>query len=85
MNKSPRTITYLLNSTPPGGKSKTRHLVNTCFSGHCQRLAPEYAKAAEKLAQQNPPLYVAKVDATEQKQLAERFAVKGFPTLLFFT
>lgn len=47
-------------------------------------MAPEYAKAAQRLAQNDPPYYLAKVDATEQKQLAERFNVRGFPTLVFF-
>jgi protein disulfide-isomerase A1 len=32
----------------------------------------------------DPPLYVAKVDATEEKKLAERFGVQGFPTLKWF-
>lgn len=54
------------------------------FSGHCKALAPEYAKAAQKLRENNPPYYIAKVDATENKQLAERFEVKGFPTIFFF-
>ena len=31
-----------------------------------------------------PPYHLAKVDATEQKQVTERFGIKGFPTLLFF-
>ncbi len=54
------------------------------YSGHCKALAPEYAKAAQRLAQNEPPYYLAKVDATEQKQLGERFGVRGFPTLIFF-
>jgi thiol-disulfide isomerase/thioredoxin len=53
-------------------------------SGHCKSLAPEYAKAAQRLALNDPPIFIAKVDATEQKQIAERFGVKGFPTLTFF-
>ena len=57
---------------------------NTTFSGHCKTLAPEYAKAAKTLATWNPPQYVAKVDATENKEVAARFEVKGFPTLHFF-
>lgn len=62
---------------------------DTCFSpvaysGHCKQLAPEYAKAAQRLAQNEPPYHLAKVDATEQKQVAERFGIKGFPTLFFF-
>lgn len=62
------------------------YILNTCleYSGHCKQLAPEYAKAAQRLAQNNPPYHLAKVDATEQKKLGERFAVKGFPTLFFF-
>jgi thiol-disulfide isomerase/thioredoxin len=54
------------------------------FSGHCKTLAPEYVKAAKKLGENTPPYYIAKVDATENKEVAERFGVKGFPTLFFF-
>ena len=54
------------------------------YSGHCKKLAPEYAAAAKILAEQDPPLPLAKVDATEQKVLAERFGIQGFPTLFFF-
>lgn len=56
---------------------------NSC-SGHCKKLAPEYASAAATLAKQDPPQYIAKVDATENNALAERFEIKGFPTLIFF-
>jgi thiol-disulfide isomerase/thioredoxin len=59
-------------------------IFNSLFSGHCKSLAPEYAKAAKTMASWNPPKYVAKVDATENKEVAERFGVKGFPTLHFF-
>jgi len=54
------------------------------WCGHCKSLAPEYAKAAKRLRENNPPYYIAKVDATENKALAERFGIKGFPTLNFF-
>lgn len=58
---------------------------DTCyFSGHCKSLAPEYAKAAKRLGENNPPYFIAKVDATENKVVAERFGIKGFPTLFFF-
>uniref|UniRef100_A0A7S3CQC5 Protein disulfide-isomerase n=1 Tax=Strombidium rassoulzadegani TaxID=1082188 RepID=A0A7S3CQC5_9SPIT len=54
------------------------------WCGHCKKLAPEYAGAAEVLAKNDPPLSLAKVDATEQKKLAEKFGIQGFPTLFFF-
>jgi protein disulfide-isomerase A1 len=54
------------------------------WCGHCKSLAPEYIKAAAKLVKNDPPYYIAKVDATENKVLAEKFAVRGFPTLIFF-
>lgn len=53
-------------------------------SGHCKKLAPEYALAAAELATHDPPISIAKVDATENNALASRFEVQGFPTLFWF-
>jgi protein disulfide-isomerase A1 len=53
-------------------------------SGHCKKLTPEYEGAAEVLAAQDPPRTIAKVDATENKGIAERMGIKGFPTLFFW-
>ena len=57
---------------------------NQLYSGHCKKLTPEYAGAAEVLAKNDPPMALAKVDATENKKLAERFGIRGFPTLKWF-
>lgn len=54
------------------------------WCGHCKKLAPEYAAAAQELAQQDPPRYVAKVDVTQNEGLQNRFEIKSYPTLIWF-
>ncbi|CAD5221012.1 unnamed protein product [Bursaphelenchus xylophilus] len=49
------------------------------WCGHCKKLAPEYEKAAKKLKSHKIPL--AKVDATVEKSLSDKFGITGYPTL----
>ena len=47
------------------------------WCGHCKKLAPEYSAAAEQLAEKGAQAKLAKVDATEHKELGQKFGVKG--------
>ena len=51
---------------------------------HCKTLAPEYSQAALIVGYYDPPYYMAKVDATVEKELAEKYGVKETPTIIFF-
>lgn len=52
--------------------------------GHCEKLAPEYTKAAQKLLNLNPPIHIGKVNGLENESLLSKYKIKGFPTLLYF-
>lgn len=51
------------------------------WCGHCKKLEPEWNEAATKLKGQ---VKVGKVDATVEKNLAQRFGISGFPTIKVF-
>ena len=51
---------------------------------HCVALAPEYEKAAKMLSTSKPPQSLAKVDATVNNKLANRFEIQGYPTMILF-
>jgi protein disulfide-isomerase-like protein len=50
------------------------------WCGHCKKLAPIWDELAGKTERN-----VAKVDCTVEKELMNRFGVRGFPTIKYFT
>ena len=52
--------------------------------GHCKKIAPELEKAAKQLKERDEPILIGKVDATIEKELAEEYEVKGYPTMKVF-
>jgi protein disulfide-isomerase-like protein len=56
------------------------------WCGHCKTMAPAYAAAAAHFKNDptTPNVRLAKVDCTVEKAVAEKYGVKGFPTLKWF-
>eukprot|EP00238_Polyblepharides_amylifera_P002545 CAMPEP_0196573778 /NCGR_PEP_ID=MMETSP1081-20130531/3620_1 /TAXON_ID=36882 /ORGANISM="Pyramimonas amylifera, Strain CCMP720" /LENGTH=428 /DNA_ID=CAMNT_0041891605 /DNA_START=21 /DNA_END=1307 /DNA_ORIENTATION=+ len=51
------------------------------WCGHCKQLAPEWQKAAKEL---QGIAHVAAVDCDVEKDLAQKYGIKGFPTIKIF-
>jgi len=53
--------------------------------GHCKRLTPTWDELAMKMETEYPNdgIVIAKVDVTTNRELGNRFDIKGFPTLMY--
>eukprot|EP00826_Nyctotherus_ovalis_P039438 TRINITY_DN3795_c0_g1_i1.p1 TRINITY_DN3795_c0_g1~~TRINITY_DN3795_c0_g1_i1.p1 ORF type:complete len:489 (-),score=160.67 TRINITY_DN3795_c0_g1_i1:133-1599(-) len=54
------------------------------WCGHCKEFAPEYEKAAKIFKEQGKSFVLADLDATENKETAEKYKIEGFPTVKLF-
>ena len=80
-----KDVMILTDSTFDKAVEKYEYLLVLFYApwcGHCKKFHPEYEKAATVLRKEN--LYLAKVDATVEKKLAEKFEIQGFPTVKLF-
>lgn len=54
------------------------------WCGHCKKMAPALSKTASDLAESNPEIKIAKVDATVEKEVAGKIGLRGYPTIKFY-
>eukprot|EP00573_Skeletonema_grethae_P003356 CAMPEP_0201685734 /NCGR_PEP_ID=MMETSP0578-20130828/422_1 /ASSEMBLY_ACC=CAM_ASM_000663 /TAXON_ID=267565 /ORGANISM="Skeletonema grethea, Strain CCMP 1804" /LENGTH=229 /DNA_ID=CAMNT_0048169687 /DNA_START=56 /DNA_END=745 /DNA_ORIENTATION=+ len=55
------------------------------WCGHCKTLAPTWEDLSDRLQESDvPDVIIAKVDCTQEKEVCNRFNIKGFPSLKYF-
>jgi protein disulfide-isomerase A1 len=71
----------------PGITTEFSHILIEFYApwcGHCKKLEPVYNEVAKELHDSGSILRVAKLDATQHKEAAGKYEVRGYPTLFFF-
>jgi protein disulfide-isomerase A6 len=55
------------------------------WCGHCKRLAPVYEEVAAAFEKDSDKIIIAEINADEEKDIAKKYDIKGFPTIKLFT
>ena len=55
------------------------------WCGHCKHAKPEWVKAKVLLEKDNIPLFVVNADEAENRPLAQRVGLTGFPSFFIFS
>lgn len=55
------------------------------WCGHCKRLQPEYEESSRIIKKEGiPNIKLGAIDASEYQSYAQKYGIRGFPTLLYF-
>ena len=54
------------------------------WCGFCKKFAPVFNDVATTLSEENTDVRIAKVDCISETELARKYEIKGYPTLLWF-
>jgi len=54
------------------------------WCGHCKSMAPAYSQLAQRMKADAKGIPIAKLDATVEPEVAEKYGIQGFPTIKFF-
>merc|ERR1712047_238916 len=54
------------------------------WCGHCKKMKEPLEQAAQELKSSGNTAVIAKVDATQEGELARKYDVNGYPTLKYF-
>jgi len=67
---------------------KDKHVLVKFYApwcGHCKRLAPIYEELATYYEKESDKIIIAELNADEEKDIAKKYDIKGFPTIKLFT